>query len=168
MIKDRNHFPAWLTENGLTGTGVEVGTYYGQFAHHILTNWTGLQLIAVDPYINYPEDEYLDGCNLVNLEEAKQCAMELLKPFGDRFLLLNVPSAKAAGEFANNWTFASWMQITTSSMSPRISYYGGQRFAMEAFLADTIITIGWIHTSGAKLRKRWMNSQKNIQNWICN
>lgn len=102
MIQDRNHFPVWLTENELTGAGVEIGTYYGQFAYHILSNWPGQQLIGVDPYQNYPEDEYLDGCNLVNLKEAKECALELLKPFGDRFLLLNVPSEKAAREFTRD------------------------------------------------------------------
>lgn len=106
-IQSRDHFPLWLTENGLVGTGVEIGTYYGAYAHHILINWPG-NLISVDPYINYPKECWLDGCNLVNLEEAMQHALKLLEPFGERFRLIRKPSVEAAAEFEDcslDWVY---------------------------------------------------------------
>jgi hypothetical protein len=98
VIKDRNHFPAWLTENGLKGTGCEVGTYYGSYAVHILTNWPGV-LCGIDPYVNMPDEEWLDGCNKADLEEAMACAVNLLNPFGGRFLLKRKTSQAASCEF---------------------------------------------------------------------
>lgn len=102
MIQSRDHFPIWLTENGLTGIGVEVGVYYGQNAEHILKNWPGVKLYGVDPYINYPKEEYLDGCNLVKLEEAMAHALEIVKPFGEKFKLLRMPSIEAITEFEDD------------------------------------------------------------------
>jgi hypothetical protein len=101
MIRDREHFPLWLSDSGLRGTGVEVGVYYGQFAEHILRNWPG-KLVGVDPYICYPKEEWLDGCALVDLEEAMGQAVDTLNKFGERFRLIRKPSVEAATQFEND------------------------------------------------------------------
>ena len=107
VIESRDHFPTWLTIQKFTGIGVEIGTYYGQWAEHVLKNWNG-NLIGVDPYINYPKEEYLDGCNLVDLEEARYQALHVLKPFGERFSLMRMPSMEAVLEFEDgslDWVY---------------------------------------------------------------
>ena len=51
---NRDRFPAWLNENGLTGNGVEIGTYRGEYAEHLLTHWNGARLMCVDPWASLP------------------------------------------------------------------------------------------------------------------
>lgn len=60
-LVDRNHLPKWLVAHGLTGTGLEIGTYKGEFADQILISWPGV-LYTVDPYIQMEDEEYRDGC----------------------------------------------------------------------------------------------------------
>jgi hypothetical protein len=98
MIQSREQFPLWLTDNGLTGTGVEVGVYFGQYSEHLLKNWPG-KLHGIDPFTNYPKEEYLDGCNLVDLEEAFQEALKLHVAFPDRFFICRWPSVEASVVF---------------------------------------------------------------------
>lgn len=101
QIQGRDDFPQWLTAHGLTGTGVEVGVYYGQFSEHLLKNWPG-RLVGVDPYVKFPKEEWLDGCALVDLDAAMAQALETLAPFGDRFRLIRKKSVDAATEFEDS------------------------------------------------------------------
>ncbi len=50
----RQDLPAYFTAAGFTGWGAEIGTYRGDFAAHILTQWPG-SLHCVDPYVHQPD-----------------------------------------------------------------------------------------------------------------
>lgn len=50
----RDELPAYFTSLGLTGTGVEVGTYMGNFADCWLSQWPGT-LHCVDPWAHQPD-----------------------------------------------------------------------------------------------------------------
>src|SRR5437879_6015206 len=99
--KHRDQLGHWLNYTGLVGTGVEVGTYYGQFAEQLLDSWEGKQLVGVDPHQNDSMDVYRNGCNQVNLEKAMEIALQKLKRFGDRFRLIRKASVEGAKEFTN-------------------------------------------------------------------
>lgn len=87
-LVDRSHFPGWLTERGIRGRGVEVGTYRGEYAAHILTHWDGI-LLTVDPFVPQTEEVYLDGCvnggggEPIDMNEVETTARERLKPWID-------------------------------------------------------------------------------------
>ena len=48
-IEHRNEFGNLLTHYDLNGKGVEIGTFKGEFAKTILSNWNGT-LYMVDPW----------------------------------------------------------------------------------------------------------------------
>lgn len=100
LPRNRDKLGYWLNEAGLVGTGVEVGTYYGQFAEQLLDSWEG-RLIGVDPYRNDSMDVYRDGCNQVQLEKVMGEALAKLRRFGSRFRLIQKPSVEASAEFKN-------------------------------------------------------------------
>lgn len=60
-LLNRDALPAWLTSNFPNGKMVEVGTYYGEFADHVLKGWKG-HLMCVDPWEDQPDSVYRDGC----------------------------------------------------------------------------------------------------------
>lgn len=95
QIRDRLHFPEWLTANALTGHGVEVGVLFGEYSRHMLGFWPG-RLTMVDPWVNQDVRTYLDGCNAVNLADAEATARASVAQFGDRATLLRMFSAEAA------------------------------------------------------------------------
>lgn len=64
-IHSRDDFPQLLTTLGLTGVGVEVGTYRGDYAAHLLYHWSG-SLVCVDPWIH--QDDWVDLLNGSNSE----------------------------------------------------------------------------------------------------
>jgi hypothetical protein len=98
QIRDRLHFPAWLTENGLTGRGVEVGVLFGEYSHHLLGYWPG-HLTMVDPWVNQDQRAYRDGCNAVYLPDAEATARAAVKEHGERATLLRMFSEQAAPLF---------------------------------------------------------------------
>lgn len=85
-LVNRDHFPGWLTERGILGRGVEVGTYKGEYAEHILKNWRG-HLTTIDPFEDQADDVYRDGCfnggggPSFTVEEVEWQARECLRPW---------------------------------------------------------------------------------------
>ncbi len=69
-IKHRHNLPEFLNEHGLTGTGVEIGVFEGGFSAMFIEKWKGERFIGIDPYKNYPTEEYHDGCNRCDLFEV--------------------------------------------------------------------------------------------------
>lgn len=100
-LSSRNQFGAFLTERGLTGQAVEVGTHRGMFARTLLKHWPGT-LHCVDPWKNPPgyevQAQYLEGSTGDRDADYRQAA-HYLADFGDRVRLLRMTSAKAAGRF---------------------------------------------------------------------
>ncbi len=101
-MTNRDDLPRYLNEAGLTGVGVEVGVFEGDYAELLRKQWKGKVLFGVDPYKNYPEEEYRDGCNKANLEEVRLRAHERLWSVdGYRFLFLE--STEAASKFSPDY-----------------------------------------------------------------
>lgn len=48
MIAHRNELPALINQLGLTGTGVEVGVYRGEFSSHLVRHSTLSKFFAID------------------------------------------------------------------------------------------------------------------------
>jgi hypothetical protein len=61
-LSHRDHFGNWLTENGFTGTGVEIGTFRGEYAETLAKTWPAGKLFTCDPYSWSDTPSYKDGC----------------------------------------------------------------------------------------------------------
>lgn len=59
-LEYRDDLGSFLTYHGLTGKGVEVGTFKGEFAKTILSKWNGV-LYMVDPWREELGSEYTNG-----------------------------------------------------------------------------------------------------------
>ena len=110
---NRDQFPAWLNENGLTGNGVEIGTYRGEYAEHLLTHWNGARLMCVDPWASLPAEEYLDGCVLdfavmepLDMDAVMAEAQRRIEPFGARAGLFIGRSSEYARRYQTPLDFA--------------------------------------------------------------
>ena len=64
---DRNQLILNITKEFSTGTGVEVGTFKGEYSKHILNIWNGT-LYMVDVW--RPLDNYIDSNNHSNFENG--------------------------------------------------------------------------------------------------
>lgn len=94
-IRDRLHFPEWLTANGLTTRGVEIGILFGEYSSYLLGAWPG-HLTMVDPWVQQATSTYLDGCNGVDMEIAYQKAKDAVRGYGERATILRMFSEQAA------------------------------------------------------------------------
>jgi hypothetical protein len=90
-LLSRDELGYWLNANDMRGVGVEIGTFKGEYAHHLLSTWNGETLHTCDPWKHY--DGYLDGCVLdhstperprLDMEKLKKEAEGRLKEFGSR------------------------------------------------------------------------------------
>lgn len=93
-MKTRHGFPKLLDALGCR-TGVEIGTYQGDFAAYLLTHWDG-HLTVVDPWVR--QDGWAD---LLNHDDqtwtvVEQRAREQLAPFGERVTVVKGTSQTAA------------------------------------------------------------------------
>ena len=61
QLLNRDHLPLFLSQHYPNGKMVEVGTYYGKFAEHVLDHWNGT-LTCIDPWTDQPDSDYRDGC----------------------------------------------------------------------------------------------------------
>jgi hypothetical protein len=52
-----------LNAAGLLGFGIEIGAAEGGHAEYLRKEWKGKKLWMVDPWIEQPVAEYIDGCN---------------------------------------------------------------------------------------------------------
>ena len=81
MILDRReHFPGLLCELGLLTVGVEVGTYRGEYARHLLAHWPGV-LHCVDPWTH--QDDWQDMLNhdQPEMNRTYRTALQVLHPW---------------------------------------------------------------------------------------
>lgn len=70
-LQHRNLFPEWLNANEMDGVGVEVGVFEGDYSWALSQKWRG-NLIGIDPFRNFPDEEYRDGCNRVSMDQIKE------------------------------------------------------------------------------------------------
>lgn len=60
---NRNDLPAILNTVGLTDFMIEVGVAEGGYSEFFRQRWLGQKYYMVDPWIEQPVEEYVDGCN---------------------------------------------------------------------------------------------------------
>lgn len=63
LIKCRENLGKWLNRAGLTGVGVEVGTFYGEYMEAIMNHWDGKMLHCIDPWDKQPRETYKEPTN---------------------------------------------------------------------------------------------------------
>jgi predicted O-methyltransferase YrrM len=88
----------FLKKLSLNNKGVEVGTFKGEFASHILKNWSG-KLYMVDIWRPVNSDEYVDLTNNVYYLDAFKDTMENTKGYEDRGFMLRMDSKEASKLF---------------------------------------------------------------------
>lgn len=86
---DREQIGEFLRYYNLNGTGVELGTFKGQFANTILNSWGG-RLLMIDIWRELPQDEYDDVSNHRDHIDAYSETMENIKGFEDRAYMLRM------------------------------------------------------------------------------
>lgn len=99
-IEHRNEFGNLLTHYGLNGKGVEIGTFKGEFAKTILSNWDGT-LYMVDPWRGLDEN-YIDSSNHYNHNNVYSECMNNLRGFEDRSFMLRGLSNQLVDLFDDN------------------------------------------------------------------
>ncbi len=100
MIKTRLEFPRLLNDLKLTGRGVEIGVYEGEFSEVLLNQWAGDKLYLVDVWREM--SSYEDVSNQRGLFPAMQCLVKTftrIYPFGEKAVMLRETSEKAAKLF---------------------------------------------------------------------
>lgn len=97
-LRHRDELPEWLNRAGLKGLGVEVGVFEGDYSWLLLHKWAGASLIGVDPYKNFPDEVYRDGCNQTNLENIGVRAAQRFATF-KRYKLMMKASLEAVKQF---------------------------------------------------------------------
>lgn len=87
-IQNRNQIGELLNFHSLTGKGVEVGTWKGEYAKTILSSWGGI-LYMVDPWRGLGS-EYDDSANMINQEHSNAYheTMNSIKGFEHRAFML--------------------------------------------------------------------------------
>jgi len=106
MIKgkiDRNGLPLLLNEKNLTGTGAEIGVWFGQFSDWILANSQLSCLFSIDPWEAYDTGR-LNGQTITQeqQDEAYQTTKNLLEKYGDRSQIIKKTSAETAKDIADD------------------------------------------------------------------
>lgn len=106
-LVNREMFGNWLMANGLNKLGVEVGTFRGEYANHLLNTWGG-SLITIDPYDWMRDVTYKDGCYVdwdkqqtLDEEAVYQEAAKRLEVHGARCELWRKTSLDAVNLFAD-------------------------------------------------------------------
>lgn len=105
-LLNRDHLPRFLNLNYPFEAMVEVGTYHGEFAEHILAHWKG-RLVCVDPWLDQPDEDYRDGCANGGVAGGRnrmapiyQNAKDRILPFGERATIFRGFSEEAMPKFS--------------------------------------------------------------------
>ena len=97
-VPNRYHLPFMLNARGLFGDGAEVGVSRGDFSEHLLRYWRGRKLYSIDPWQEFPPDEYHDVANVSQgvQDENHRETVERLHVYGARSEIIRSTSAQAA------------------------------------------------------------------------
>ena len=95
-MNNRNLLPHLLNEMNLTGAGVELGTFKGEFSKVILDSWGGT-LYMVDVWRPLSIEEYDDQSNHENHSDAYSEAMKNTREHAERAHMI-----RSRGEVASN------------------------------------------------------------------
>lgn len=102
-ISNRDFLGSFLNEQGLTGTGVEVGVNKGENAKNILRHWHGSKLYLVDPWRKL--DDYNDTVNK-NFDPNTYSSVKIrFAKYGERVEIIKAMSHEAAKVVPNDLDF---------------------------------------------------------------
>lgn len=99
-ITDRSQLGRWLTENGLTGIGVEVGVKDGENARQWISTWPG-KLGLVDPWMPQDPRVYQERQDWTDFEGCYKKCMDLAEEFNGRIYMYRMLSLEAVKHFEN-------------------------------------------------------------------
>jgi Methyltransferase domain len=99
-ISTRNQWGTFLTDRGLVGNAVEIGTHRAEFAKVWMTNWLG-RLWCVDPWKNLPdyESQVPFLADSVDREEDYRYAWRTMLEFRFRYRFIRKTSRDACPQF---------------------------------------------------------------------
>lgn len=78
-LQRRDSLGYWLNDQGLLGTGVEIGCMFGAFARQVLTHWKGKKYFMVDPWIQQDPTVYREKHSDVNFDGCYRECQKLAK-----------------------------------------------------------------------------------------
>lgn len=98
-LTDRSQLGQFLNENGLVGTGVEVGSKSGGFAAEIMKDWSGRLLFMIDPWEPQDPSVYRERQDWTNFEDCFKECLKLDYKYTPRVSLLKAYSPAIASKF---------------------------------------------------------------------
>jgi len=103
-IRRREELGTLLNLRNLRGEGVEIGVCKATFSCEVLKNWGGSVYNAIDPWKEFPKEEYVD---LANQSQQKQdetfaLAESRLAPYESIVKILRMTSAEAVEKFTDD------------------------------------------------------------------
>ncbi len=99
-MENRLELPNLLSQLSLKTKGVEVGSFKGEFAAHIIRNWSG-KIYLVDVWRPMNENEYNDATNNKHHIDAYSSVIENLKGYEDRAFMLRMTGNEASKLFSD-------------------------------------------------------------------
>lgn len=100
-MNDRYGFPQLLKEAGLTGIGVELGSFKAEYAKFILKNWPGT-LYLIDVWRGLDDAEYEDCSNHKLHSDIYAEAIKNLVGYEDRAYMLRAKGNQVVDIFKDN------------------------------------------------------------------
>ena len=101
-LNDRRLFGTFLSERGLNGEAVEIGTCRGDFAAAFLDSWAGRKLHLIDPYLLPANFDCDDSARYGENKISYLAALTKLRPHQKRIRWHFDKSTKIVTEFAKN------------------------------------------------------------------
>jgi hypothetical protein len=168
-MKHRDEFPQFLNSLNLTGKGVEVGSFQGWYANHILKNWSGT-LYMVDVWRELSDKEYNDSSNMKFHSPTYTEAIQNIDGFEKRALMMRMESEQASEMFPDksldfvyidaNHTYEHVKQ-DIRLWSPKVKI-GGILAGHDYLLTDSYNKQAY--ENGLKNQHIWMWSNQNPEN----
>jgi hypothetical protein len=102
-VPSRGELPHILNARGLLGLGAEIGVLEGRFSEFLLDVWHGKKLFCVDPWKEFPPEDYRDNKNVPQAEHDRLFAetVRRLGRFGPRAEVVRRTSRQAAALFSD-------------------------------------------------------------------
>jgi hypothetical protein len=100
IFKNREDLPEFLNKLNLNNKGVELGSFKGEFAKIITSNWSG-KLYMVDVWRPLSNEEYDDTSNHKNHIDEYSNAMSNIKGFEEKTFMLRMDGSEGSKLFSD-------------------------------------------------------------------
>lgn len=118
-LTERINFGTWLTQNHITGEGVEVGVQTGENAENIIRQWPG-KVHLVDSWKLWPEEEYVDCTNQIDFAKAYAETVERMSKFDrERYKIHRLTSDEAYMQFRIDGKKFAWVYLDANHALPQ-------------------------------------------------